>query len=294
MLVTPLMVSFRTRFVGVALGLLALSSGAACKNGGKRSEEAAKVHAQELAQLIAKDVAEIERGLPAGATKGASYFVSKQGVLDKEPQSVRKNLLRIQREVPDLLVAKSTFIALLDSEGVAVRNNLEVDAMAGLNLFKLFPELSGASSKPLAFATGNFKSAPFQPQDPTWVAATAVKSPEGQLAGYLATGWSYRRFAYHLQEHLKSNLKQKALDEKDLGKLPIVYVAVFDGTEVYGAPQTPAVNETAMKNASPAEKTRSGAASGVLELEGRTFGWAAEKAPAWGEQRGVILLRSEI
>ena len=57
---------------------------------------------------------------------------------------VRKALFRVRRDVMDLSVAKSTFFALADTDGTAIRNDLEEDVMAGQNLFKVFPSLTKA------------------------------------------------------------------------------------------------------------------------------------------------------
>ena len=43
-----------------------------------------------------------------------------------------------------------------------------------------------------------------------------------------------------------------------------------------------------------AGKTEGATASGILQLEGRPFGWAAARTPAWGPKLGVVLLRSEV
>jgi hypothetical protein len=169
--------------------------------------------------------------------------------------------------------------------------------MAGLKLFELFPALKAASPNGLHYATGVFQEAKPEEKrqkDLTWMAAAPIANSGGKAEAFLVTGWSYRRFAYHLQEHLKGELKSTQMQSGDLGKLPIVYIAVFDGDEVFSAPQTPAVNEETMKKLNPAEKAKGGVTSGILELEGRAFGWAAALAPDWGEKRGVVLLRSEI
>ncbi len=64
------------------------------------------------------------------------------------PPAGAQGLQKIQRDVSDLLVAKSTFVALVDDKGIAIRNNLEPDAMAGKDLFSLFPALKTADAAP--------------------------------------------------------------------------------------------------------------------------------------------------
>lgn len=267
---------------------------AGCKDPGLKSAEFAKGHAETLAALVEKDVGEVERGLPEGAKKGTKAFLVKEGV-EREPANVRRSLQKVQREVPDLLVAKSTFFALVDAKGIAIRNNLETDAMAGQDIFTLFPALRESDTKGFVATSGIFPNAiSLQGPDRTWVAAAPIKTEAGQVAAYFVTGWSYRRFAYHLQESLRGELKEKLLNAGDKGKLPILYVAVFDATGVYSAPQTPDLNEKALKELGPVEKTKNGAATGTLNLEGRSFGWAATRTPKLGPDTGVAVLRSEI
>ena len=115
-----------------------------------------------------------------------------------------------------------------------------------------------------------------------------------KLGGILVTGWTYRRFALHLQETLRHDLAGEQLEAGDTGKLPIVYVAVFDKTGVYGAPQTPAVNESALANMGLVDKTANGIVSGVVNVTDRDFGWAATRTPKLGPDLGIAVLRSEI
>lgn len=281
-------------FAGLAtLASLGMLSGG-CKDSGVKSAEFAKGHAESLAALVEKDVGEVERGLPEGAKKGTAAFVGKEGV-EREPAAVRRGLQKVQREVPDLLVAKSTFFALVDPKGIAIRNNLETDAMAGQDIFTLFPTLRDSATKGFVSTSGTFPNAiSLQGPDRTWVAASPIKGADGQLAAYFVTGWSYRRFAYHLQESLRGELKEKLLNAGDKGKLPILYVAIFDATGVYSAPQTPDLNEKALKDLAPVEKTKGGLQTGTVNLEGRSFGWAAVRTPKLGPDMGVALLRSEI
>lgn len=261
-----------------------------CEDKGKVSEKAATAQVGQLVARVDGDVAELERGLPAGATRGFDVFY-KNGEPRDDLAKVKKGLERVQRQVPDLTIAKSTFFALLDDKGVAIRNNLETDVMGGRDLFALFPALRGQGA-PMQSAVGKFPEAQVQKSDPTWIAVAPIKDGE-TVRGYLASGWSFRRFAYHLQEDLRSSEKAQMVDKSD-AKLPIYYVAVFDAEGVYTAPQTPQVNEDALQQLGLAGRTSGGNASGTLDLEGRPFGWAAARTPKWGEGLGVVLLRSEI
>jgi hypothetical protein len=283
----------RASFSLVIAGALAVSS-AGCKDEGKQSAQAAADHAAMLADTATKDVGEIERGLPEGAKRLAPLF-GKDDPRSNLP-GVRKELQRIRRDVPDLLIAKSTFFALADDKGIAIRNDLEQDAMANQNLAQLFPELGKAlSSGNYVTTTGSFPGPPGPAgPDKDWIAASPVKKEDGKVAGLLVTGWTYRAFARHLQEILKRDLTEKARAAGDPGKLPVIYVGVFDPSGVYFAPLTPKVNEDEMAKQNLVEKTASGGASSPLPITGRTFGWGAKRVEKLGPNTGVVVLRSEI
>ncbi|MBK6459988.1 MAG: hypothetical protein IPF92_03135 [Myxococcales bacterium] len=274
----------------IAAALCLSSSG--CKDHAKESEARAREHAQELATLVEKDVAEVERGLPEGAKRLATIFAKEEP--NKNLPAVRAGLQKVRRDVPDLLLAKSTFFALADEAGIAIRNDLEQDAMAGQNLFGIFPGLAGGKSGYVS-TTGAFPGPPGKAgPDKDWLAATPVKRTDGSTLGVFVTGWTFRRFALHLSETLKHDLQERLMASDQKGKMPVLYVGVFDKSGVYGAPQTPSTNEKALADIDLVGKTAAGPSSGSLVLTDRPFGWAAVRTPKLGADVGVFVLRSEI
>ena len=271
---------------------------AGCADKAKTSMREASSHVTALGKLVERDVGEIEHGLPEGARRLAPLAAARAARL-KEPgtiddlTAVRSALMKMQRDVPLLTVAKSTFFALADDQGVAIRNNLETDAMAGTNLVSAFPALtkvlSGAS---YGTSVGAFPGAPGR--DKTWIAASPVPKENGVGGGALVTGWTYRRFAFHLQESLKRDLREQALKSGDTGKVPVVYVAMYDRDGIYGAPDTPAVNETALAALDLPSATANAQAAGTLSIDHRDFGYAAERTPKLGDSIGVAVLRSDL
>src|SRR5882672_2382012 len=116
---------------------------AGCKDAAKESAAHASQDVVQLATLVDKDVDEVEHGLPEGATRLAALLAN--GADPKQDVAgVRKALIRVRRDVADLDVAKSTFFALADPNGIAIRNDLEEDVMAGQNLIAAFPALAKA------------------------------------------------------------------------------------------------------------------------------------------------------
>jgi hypothetical protein len=289
--------SLGARWWGGAIAVLAVllpTNLAACKDQATLSASNASHDVAFLADLADKDVGELERGMPEGAKRlGALYA---QGADPKQDiAGVRRALQKVRRDVMDLNVAKSTFFALADANGVAIRNDLEEDVMAGQNLVTIFPDLAKARTGAYVTTTGAFpgtgaKGGP----DKDWIAAVGVKKDDGTVGGLFVTGWSYRFFARHLEQALKTELTDQAKKAGTEGKLPIFYVAVFDKSGVYSAPLTPDVDEKAMAQADLVAKTSSGAFQGTTTITDRAFGYAARRVPKLGEDTGIVVLRSEI
>jgi hypothetical protein len=273
--------------LGLLLGLVA------CKDQAKESAARASQDVAALSALVDKDVGEIERGLPEGAKKLAPLVA---GGADprQDVAGVRKALQRVRRDVMDLNIAKSTFFALADANGVAIRNDLEEDVMAGQNLFSVFPGLAKAKDSYVT-TTGTFPNASSKNgPDEDWIAGVPVKQEGGATGAVFVTGWTYRYFARHLQESLKDQLTDQAKKSGDEGKIPVFYVAVFDKSGVYSAPLTPVVDEKALTEQSLVDKTAGGPAQGTLGITDRAFGWAAVRTPKLAPDTGIVVLRSEL
>ncbi len=277
----------------VAAALLFCTLGSGCKDQAKESAVRAARDVADLAVLVDKDVAEIERGLPEGADR---LKVLVAGDLDprQDVAGVRRSLLRMRRDVADLNIAKSTFFALADTNGVAIRNDLEEDVMAGQNLLTLFPALAksreGFVTTTGTFPNGSTKNGP----DRDWIAAVPLKRENGSAGALLVTGWTYRYFARHLQESLKDRLAEQARASGDEGKMPVFYVAVFDKSGVYSAPFTPQVDEQALQSQDLVGKTGGGTYQATLTITDRAFGYAAQRTPKLAADAGVVVLRSEL
>jgi hypothetical protein len=277
----------------LCLVLLALLPLPGCKDQAKESAAHAAETATDMAALVDKDVGEVERGMPEGAKRLAPLVA---GTADpkQDVAGVRKALQRVRRDVMDLSIAKSTFFALADANGVAIRNDLEEDVMAGQNLFAVFPALAkardGYTTTTGIFPNASTKNGP----DEDWIAGVPVKQDSGATGAVFVTGWTYRFFARHLQESLKDRLTDAARKTGTEGKIPVFYVAVFDKSGVYSAPLTPVVDEKALTEQDLVGKTAAGAAQGTLALTDRAFGWAAVRTPKLAPDTGVVVLRSEL
>jgi hypothetical protein len=285
------------RLASTALALLTIQAfcflSGGCKDQAKESASHAAGDVEWTAELVDKDVAEIERGLPEGAAK-LSPLVAGGADPRQDVAAARKALLRVRRDVIDLMVAKSTFFALADPSGIAIRNDLEEDVMAGKDLVAIFPALAKAKD---GFVTGvgAFPGPPSKNgPDEDWVAGMPVKTADGATGALFVTGWSYRYFARHLQEALKTRLLEESKAAGAEGKLPVYYVALFDKSGVYSAPTTPPVDEQALAQQDLVSKTAGGSYRGTLGITDRAFGFAAKRTPKLAPDTGVVVLRSDL
>lgn len=267
------------------LALVALGGG--CTDQGKVSASRASEHARFLAPVTATDVEEVRSGLPKGAEYLTDLWAESETVLD--PEAARDALHRARSKVQDLRVAKSTFFAVAELSGEVVRTDLPTDMMAGKQLLESFPGLKGVAEKKYAEATGIMHEARGTEGKPDgqWVAATVVERA-GKPKGLYVTGWAWTLYARRLEEALKSRLY-----DEEKGKKPLFYVIVIAGDEAYGTGPTPQVNLDTIAKLEPLKNAVDGHFQSELEITGREFGFAAQRADKLGPDVMVGVLRSE-
>ena len=126
--------------------------------------------------------------------------------------------------------------------------------------------------------------------DGQWVAAEPVRQGS-DVKGLYVTGWSWAAYARRLEYALAATLRSELGEGQ---KLPLVYVYLVVGKDVFGAPISPEVNARAIAALSPlSNASASVATSFELEIAGREFGLAVELAPDLGKDVAVAVLRSE-
>lgn len=264
-----------------------------CTDPAKQEQIAVNVLAK-VAPLADADAAQVRRGLPDGAKKLGEH-------IDAEPET---NLVALQRVVlgarvntEDLRTSKCTFFSFADSSGVVQRSEIDPDNLAQKQLFTVFPGLKKAlePNAGVVEAWGDMEEMRIAKVGPEyqWVLAHAVKDKEGQTKGLFVTGWSLRRFAYHIDQAAKAELV-KAAERERATKLPLVYVYLVKDGKAYGGPLAPEVNARAIEGLDLPAKTQNGVFRGHLEITGRTFGIAAQKAPNLGESFILSVMISEV
>lgn len=279
----PLRIARRHLVGGV--GALALVWG--CTDQGKVSAERASAHARFLAPLVDKDLQEVRSGLPKGTPFLEELWSKSETVLD--PEAARDGLVKARSKVQDLRVAKSTFFAVAELSGLVVRNDLQMDLMAGKNLFEFFPGLKAAAETGYVETTGSMPDARGTEgkADGQWIAAAVVKH-EGAAKGLFVTGWAWTLYARRLEEALKSQLW-----DEEKGKKPLFYVMVIAGDQAYGTGPTPQVNLDTVARLEPFKNAVSGHFQTKVEITGREFGFAAQSVEGLGPDVMVGVLRSE-
>lgn len=277
----------------VGLALLLLLGASACREDAKVSAQKAADQAAWAEKQNEDDVAKISTGLTAGAKQFAPLYAN-GGDPRVDPQEVRATLFRARKNVPELNAAKTTFSVLLDAQGIGIRNDLEQDSMAGANLFATFPNLKNSKTA-FTTATGVVKAeSPTAQNDKTWVGEVPVPKADGSVGGYYLTGYTFRQYAFQLQDAMKQKMNDDLAKRNDHAKLPVFYLMLFDASGAYGPPMTPEVNETQVKDLDLVSKTASAPAQGVVNISDRDFGYAAMRLPSFGADIGVVVLRSEI
>jgi hypothetical protein len=277
--------------VGLTVGLAALSSG--CESTNQESVNKARAHAQHLVETAKQDAGEVRQGLPLGAEQLAKAWADEANPLG-DPEAARRLLTRAHDKTQDLRVAKSTFFALASLDGNVVRNDREQDRMAGRPLFSSFPELARAASGDYVEALGSMPEAHGVKGKPDaeWVAAKGVRVGDAVRALYV-TGWAWSSYAYRLEFSLRGQVERELRGTRQ--NVPLLYVFVLVGADVYGAPESPEVNARSISERDPvAHLDAQGSFSTLLEVTGRTFALGVQAAPDLAPRVAIAVLRSEL
>ena len=262
-----------------------------CTKASKVSAEKAKANVVALTKATHSDVAEVRSGLPGGAPYLLPVFASGKPPSD-DPHGARSALETARNKIQELRVSKGTFFAVSGVDGIVIRDDRDQDLMAGHPLFPSFPELKQALGGKYIETRGSMPEAAGVRgrDDGQWLAAQPVLQGS-EVKGLYVTGWSWSAYAYRLERALSSNLRSELSEGQ---KLPLAYVFMVVGKDVFGAPISPEVNARAIAKLSPlSNASASEPTSFELEIEGREFGLAVELAPDLGKDVAVAVLRSE-
>ncbi|MCA9621445.1 MAG: hypothetical protein KC731_20630 [Myxococcales bacterium] len=275
--------------LGVPLGVLGLS---ACRD--KEAELKAKMMPalDEVMPLIERDTKQVREGLPKGAELMAKH-------LDEDPRAdlegVKRAIANARAGVDELEVAKSTFFVFVAPDGVVLRGETEPDLPAGKSLVEAVPDakkIFGSAGLTEVWGYMEGLRGVNKGDDLQWIVGHPVKGKEGKVLGAFVTGWSLRKYAEYLENHVKVHLTKTAEDPAK--PIPLAYAFVVKGKRAFGGPVTPDENAKAVAELDLVAKTAGGAYEGSIELDGRAFLVAAKPAPTLGKDVVVALLMSPI
>jgi hypothetical protein len=107
------------------------------------------------------------------------------------------------------------------------------------------------------------------------------------------TGWAWTSYAYRLEFALRG---QTDIELRGTRKnVPLLYVFVIVGSDVYGSPAAPEVNARAIGEREPLQHLAAdGSFSTLLEITGRTFALAVHSAFELAPGVAIAVLRSEL
>jgi hypothetical protein len=284
--------SRRAALCGVAVAI-ALCGLPGCERTNQETLKRTLSHAQHLVDTAKQDAAEIRQGLPRGADELAKHWADEPDPLT-DPEAARRLLTLAHDKVQDLRVAKSTFFALASLDGNVLRNDREQDRMAGRPLFPAFPGLAKAANGDYVEALGSMPEAHGVKGKPDaeWVAAKGVKVGDALRALYV-TGWAWSSYAYRLEFSLRGQVELELRGTRQ--NVPLLYVFVIVGKDVYGAPASPDVNAQSIAQRDPlAHLTPQGSFSTLLDITGRTFALGVQTAPDLAPGVAIAVLRSEL
>jgi hypothetical protein len=272
-----------------AAAILALSG---CDDA-KKAEQSAVDEVGRLVTVAKQDAAQVRNGMPEGAKKLGALVGADPGA---DLGALQRAIATVRSQVQDLSVAKSTFFSFTDPSGTVLRSEADPDLLVGKNVVSAFPGLKAALDPKAgdveAWGEMQEMRGVRNGPDTTWVVAHPVVV-DGALKGVFVTGWSYRRFAYHLDEAAKRDFADIA-EKQERKVTPISYVFVVQGDKAYGAPVTPDVDAQAIVDLHVIDKTASGPYRGTLEVTNRAFGVAAQRVPELGEKTAVVVMVSDI
>jgi len=266
----------------------------ACQDRGRISEQKAADEVGRVVPIVKEDVEQVRRGLPEGAAKLGPLLEADPGA---NLAGLQRSIAAARAGVKDLNLAKSTFFSFVDTNGVVLRSESDPDAAASKSILSAFPGLK----KALEPQSGIVEAFGEMPEldgvkgkpDQQWAVAHPVKDAAGTVKGMFVTGWSMRRFAYHLEEMAKRDLHDEAQKNSDKS-VPLIYVFAVKAGKAYGAPLTPDVNAEALDKLDLVSKTAAGPYRGQVVITERTFGVAAQRTPDLGPDTAVAVLLSEI
>ncbi len=274
-----------------AFALVTLVASAACSDDGAASVEQASWTLTQIRPLIERDVKQVKDGLPQGADLLSRHLADDPGA---DPAELQRRIKAARENVQDLAFSKGTFFSFTTPDGTVLRSESDPDRLVEKNVLGPFPALKKAldPGAGVVFTSGEMEETRGVRTGPdlTWVAAHAVPAKEGAAPrGLFVTGWSFRAYAFYLEEAARRALSDEAR-KQEKNRTPVAYAYLARSGKVYGAPVSPDINAEALAKADVSAKAKDGPWRGTIPIDGRIFGVAAERVPELGEDTTLAVI----
>lgn len=282
----------RRRFLAmslvIALGATSSVFSTGCSDHAKLAQEHSSDATNMALETFTRDVEQVRKGMPEGAKiLGA-----------RMPADPRGNRLELQTSikaardnVKDLAYAKSTFFSFAGTDGVVLRSEIDPDRLVDQNVLTVFPDLKKAlePGAGLVEAYGEMDAlrGVKKGNDIAWIVAHAVPGADGKPQGLFLSGWSIRLYIGFVQDAVRSKLDTKT---KDTSEKVEAYLYLVKGSGAYGHPDAPDVHAEELLKHDLVNKVKNGDYRAKVELEDKTWGIVAKKAPQFGDDAVIAAI----
>lgn len=279
----------RRQLLALALGLPVCSLALpACSDPAKLAQGHATPSVDSALEILARDTEQVRKGMPEGAK-----LLGKR--MPADPLGNRAELqtaIKAAREnVKDLMYAKSTFFSFATTEGVVLRSEIDPDRLVDQNVLKVYPDLKKAlePNAGLVEAYGEMDAlrGVKRGNDIAWVVAHAVPGADDKPQGLFLSGWSMRLYIGFVQDAIRTKLEESTKGKSDQVE---IYLFMLKGKNAYGHPEAPDVHMEEILKMDIVSKLGSGTFTGKAELEGKTWGVVAKKAPMFGDDAAIAAI----
>ena len=276
----------------VLAAALASVLAAGCDDSGKRAEEHAVKTLENIDPLIERDMNQLREGLADGVKPLAKRLpADPRGDLRETQQAIKA----ARNNTEKLVTAKGTWFLLIGTDGQVIRSEIDPDRLVDKNVFGSFPSLKaavdGKGGRAEAFGEMEEMRGVKRGNDMEWVVAQGVVGPDDKLMGAFLSGFTFRTYAAFLEDAAKRFLVEEAKNAKT-DKVPVVYVLLLKNGKAFGSPDSPDVNADAVLAHDVVGKSAGGLYRGQLDIEKRTFGVAAKRVKALGDDAALAVITS--
>ena len=281
-------VQLRRTFLGSAAALGATLALPGCSDPAALAQKHGADACDMALEIFNRDVEQLRKGMPEGAKVLA-------GRMPADPVGGRAELqtaIKAARDnVKELSYAKSTFFSYAATDGLVLRSEIDPDRLVDQNVLKVFPSLAKALEPNAALqeAYGEMDAlrGVKQGSDIAWIVAHAVPGKDGKPQGLFVSGWSMRLYVGFVQDAVRTKLDEKTKDSSDKVE---AYLFVVKGKVALGHPDAPDIHAEELVKQDLVTKAAGGEARTKVDLEGKTWGIVAKKAPAFGDDAVVAVI----